>query len=169
MNFGWIFDAKISKIHPLEGAPILASKIHPKFMCLLRHLPGLHFSYFVRKSAIFGPSSGPHGPQMAPQIAQVAPKCRPNLNHTLSFLRPSNRRCPRGRPYRPQLIFDDFCWFRGPPNRWFSMRFAISFASQDINLNIATRKKPTPANKRSPRIGTSQNGGRRCHAAWRLQ
>ena len=40
---------------------------------------------------------------------------------------------------------------------------------QNMILQIAIRTTPSTANKRIPRTALAQNGGRRCHAAWRIQ
>jgi hypothetical protein len=38
-----------------------------------------------------------------------------------------------------------------------------------VSLQIAIRRMLSTANKRIPQTAPPQNGGRRCHAAWRIQ
>ena len=81
---------------------IFRPKFNQKFILFLTPHSGPHFSTFWRvlmpKLRILGPPWRPAGHQMAPKIAQVAPKCRKKTLHGAHFFSSWNRLDPRSAP-----------------------------------------------------------------------
>ena len=167
------------------------------FRLFLTPFLGSHFSSFFeiwcQKGSLWDPAEA----KMAAKIGQVAPKWLQNIVPRAILCQPASKIRPQSLlgAILPVLewVWDPFSWFWTPPGIFFMIlasfrhQYFASFSQdaksqqrtskepgtqrtpQNMILQIAIRIMPSTANKRFPQTALAQNGGRRCHAAWRIQ
>ena len=135
--------------------------------------------------------------KMAAKIGQVAPKWLQNIVPRAILCQPASKIRPESLLGAIFLILEwiwgSFFMILDPSRPFFgdfgkvsALIFCIVFARrqkpprtskkpgtqrtpQNMILHIAIRISPSTANKRFPQTALAQKGGRRCHAAWRIQ